>query len=187
MKSFIARMAVTGWLACLGLGAMPPVLAQGSSPPPAATSMQTGSLLRPAGPVILTVSGNIAVRNTPDAAVFDAAMIRALPTHSLRTRTPWFKEARTFSGPRLQDLLDAVGARGQVLRITALNDYAIEVPVEDARQFLPLLAYEIDGKPLSVRDKGPLFLIYPFDSQSELRNDLYYGRSIWQISSITVK
>lgn len=30
-------------------------------------------------------------------------------------------------------------------------------------------------KPLSVRDKGPLFLIYPFDQYPELRNKLYYS------------
>lgn len=187
MNRFIARMTVTAWLACLGLGAAGPTLAQGSSPSPPATTMQPGSLPKPTGSVILTIRGNITVRNTPDAAVFDADMIRALPAQSLHTRTPWFKEASTFTGPLLKDLLDAVGAQGQVLRIIALNDYAVEIPAEDARRHLPILSYEINGKRLSVRDKGPLFLIYPFDSQPELRNDLYYGRSIWQISTITVK
>lgn len=183
MRSIVARRAVANWLACLGLGATAPALAQASH----RTDQQPASLPKPSGSVILTVNGAITVRNSTDAAVFDAAMIRALPVQELRTRTPWYQEAVTFKGPLLQDLLDAVGARGQSLRIIALNDYAVEVPVEDARQFQPILAYEINGKRLSVRDKGPLFLIYPFDSRPELKNDLYYGRSIWQISSITVR
>lgn len=187
MKHSIARRVAATGLVCLALGAAASVLAQGAGAPAAATAPQSGKLPAPSGSVILTVNGQIGVRNTPDAAVFDAAMIRALPAQELRTRTPWYKEAVTFKGPLLKDLLDAVGAQGKTLRIVALNDYAVEVPVEDARRFGPILSYEIDGKRLSVRDKGPLFLVYPFDSQAELKNDLYYGRSIWQINSITVK
>jgi len=187
MKHSMARIAAATGLACLALGAAAPVLAQGASDSPVAAAAQPGKLPKPSGSVILTISGNIGVRNTPDAAVFDDAMIRALPAQSLRTQTPWYKQAVTFKGPRLKDLLDAVGAQGKTLRIVALNDYAVEVPVEDAQRFGPILSYEIDGKRLSVRDKGPLFLVYPFDSQPELKNDLYYGRSIWQISSIIVK
>ncbi|WP_249931353.1 molybdopterin-dependent oxidoreductase [Ramlibacter sp. 2FC] len=187
MNRTITRMAATATLAFLALGGTPPLLAQATGNPPAGAATQPGKLPQPKGSVILTVSGNIGVRNTADAAVFDAAMVRALPAHSIHTRTPWYKQAVTFKGPRLKDLLDAVGAQGKTLRIVALNDYAVEVPIEDAERFDPILSYEVDGKRLSVRDKGPLFLVYPFDSRLELKNDLYYGRSIWQISSITVK
>jgi len=37
-----------------------------------------------------------------------------------------------------------------------------------------------------VRDKGPLFMIYPFDAQPELRSAVYYSRSVWQLSEIEV-
>ena len=189
MSQYIARRTFAAGLLSLGLAGAGLAWAQGARPmvaeppPPAAGK----SLPKPAGSAILTVNGNIAMRNTAEAAVFDASMIRSLPAQTLHTHTPWYKEAVTFKGTPLQDLLDAVGARGQSLRIIALNDYAVEIPIEDARRFRPLLAYEINGKRLSVRDKGPLFLIYPFDERPELRNELYYGRSIWQISTITVR
>lgn len=187
MNHAITRRAATAALACLTLGGTPPLIAQAADKAPVGAATQPDKLPPPKGSVILTVSGNIGVRNTPDAAVFDAAMVRALPAQSLHTQTPWYKQAVTFKGPRLKDLLEAVGAKGKTLRIVALNDYAVEIPVEDAERFGPILSYEIDGKRLSVRDKGPLFLVYPFDSQPELKNDLYYGRSIWQISTIIVK
>lgn len=161
-----------------------------------ATSAQTPRPAQPGKPsmlpaptqsVILTVTGKITKRNRGEAAVFDAAMIDKLPTHEFRTWTPWFKEPVTFRGPLLQTLLDAVGAQGQTLHMVALNDYAVDVPVSDARKFGPLLATHIDGKVLGVRDKGPLFLIYPFDAKPETRTDLYYGRSIWQITRVTVQ
>lgn len=157
---------------------------------------QTALAQRPAGAsvlpaptqaVILTVTGNISVRNGKDGASFDAAMIDALPSHEFRTWTPWFKEPRTFSGPRLQTVLDAVGAKGTTLRMVALNDYSVDVPLDDARRFDALLARRIDGKTLGVRDKGPLFLIYPFDARPQTRNDLFYSRSIWQLTRMTVQ
>ena len=84
-------------------------------------------------------------------------------------------------------VLKKVGANGQQLTITALNDYSVQVPASDAEKYPVILARTMNGKPLSVRDKGPLFLIYPFDQYPELRNKLYYSRAIWQISIIRVE
>ena len=39
---------------------------------------------------------------------------------------------------------------------------------------------------MAVRDRGPLFVVYPFDAQPELRNAVYYSRSAWQLKSIEV-
>ena len=50
-----------------------------------------------------------------------------------------------------------------------------------------VMAVDPQGKVLGVRDKGPLFLIYPFDQRPETRSDQFYGRSIWQITRVTVQ
>lgn len=138
-------------------------------------------------PVILTIDGAIATRNGATDVRFDATMLDALPAYSIRTWTPWFKEAVTFSGPRLQDVLEAVAAKGKTLHMVALNDYAVDVPFDDAAGFGPLLARRIDGKVIGVREKGPLFLVYPFDDRPETRNEVFYARSIWQLTRITVR
>ena len=39
---------------------------------------------------------------------------------------------------------------------------------------------------MSVRDKGPIFVIYPFDEAPELYNETYFGRSVWQAVSVEV-
>lgn len=136
---------------------------------------------------LLTVAGAISQPNHQQLALWDSAMLAGLPEHEIRTHTPWYDDAKTFRGPRLKDLLARVGASGKLLTITALNDYSVQVPIGDAEQYGVILARSIDGQPLSVRDKGPLFLIYPFDQHPELRNKVYYGRSIWQISTIKVE
>ena len=72
------------------------------------------------------------------------------------------------------------------LRATAINDYTVEIPVSDAVEGGPIIAYSVDGKPMSVRDKGPLWVIYPYDSGAQYRSEVIYSRSIWQLDRIEV-
>jgi hypothetical protein len=144
------------------------------------------ALAAPSGSVVLTMRGKLKRSNQGDSAVFDMAMLEAAMQHSYTTKTPWFKEPRKFTGPLLRDLLAMVGAHGATLRVGALNDYRIDVPADDARRFDVMLARLIDDRPITVRDKGPLFMIYPFDSDAALRNPLYYSRSVWQLKTIDV-
>jgi hypothetical protein len=39
---------------------------------------------------------------------------------------------------------------------------------------------------MPVRDKGPLFIIYPFDTDASLRSERYYSRAAWQLKSIEI-
>ena len=144
------------------------------------------ALQPPTGVVLLTVGGR--VRNTNDGrrAQFDMAMIEALSQQTVVTRTPWFSKARRFTGPLLRDLLSAAGAQGTMLRLVALNDYQVDMPFDDAQRHDVIVARLLDDKPMSVRDKGPLFVIYPFDARPELRSAIYYSRSAWQLRTIEV-
>jgi hypothetical protein len=142
---------------------------------------------RPSGPVVLTVFGRVRTPNVGDAAHFDMAMLEQLPQRSFVTRTPWYDTPRKFTGPLLRDVLAACGAQGTNLRATALNDYRVDLPFEDALRFDVLVARLLDDKPMAVRDKGPLFIIYPFDSRAELRTTVYYSRSAWQLKMLEVQ
>jgi hypothetical protein len=140
----------------------------------------------PEGPVVLSLSGKLRQTNLGAAAVFDMAMLERLPQSSFTTRTPWYAQARKFSGPLLRDVLAAAGSQGTQLRAQALNDYRVDIPVEDAQRYDLLLARLLDDKPMPVRDKGPLFIIYPFDQHAALRNALYFSRCAWQLKAIEV-
>lgn len=145
------------------------------------------ALNTPAEKPLLTVSGKIAVTNRDGTAQFDRAMLESLGMVSVVTNTPWYKEAVTFEGVPLAALMQAVGARGERLAVTALNDYSAEVPMEDVTKYNVILALKRNGDYMPVRDKGPLFVIYPFDSDPNLRNQKYYSRSVWQVARIEVK
>jgi hypothetical protein len=140
----------------------------------------------PAGEPILTVAGAIATTNGDGVLALDAALFDALPQHSFTTGTIWTEGSATYSGVLLRDLLAAAGVTGGTLTLIALNDYQISMPVEDAAADGPLLANRVDGQPMSVRDKGPVWLIYPYDDVAGYRSEQTYARSIWQLSRIEV-
>jgi hypothetical protein len=83
-------------------------------------------------------------------------------------------------------LMEAVGATGETLIATALNDYETRIPVSDLAEFGVLLALKRNNEYMPVRDKGPLFIVYPFDSNRALKNQKYYSRSAWQLARIVV-
>ncbi len=143
-------------------------------------------LEHPEGDVILTIQGAIMHENTDGAAVFDLAMLDALEQRETVTETPWYDGAQEFSGPTLESLLALVGAEGTMLRIVAVNDYAADMPVSDAAETPVILASRHAGNLMSVRDKGPLFVIYPFSEMPELSNEMYFSRSVWQVKAIEV-
>ena len=145
------------------------------------------ALAPPKGKPILSVSGKIAAKNLGDRAAFDMAMLEALPQHSFVTRTPWFDKPVKFTGPLLADVLAAVKASGSTVGAVAINDYRISIPVADVRKYEVIVARLIDGQPMPVREKGPLFVVYPFDSAAELRTSTFYERSIWQLKALDIQ
>jgi hypothetical protein len=144
--------------------------------------------LEPAnGKVILSITGKIGETNAPGAAQFDLAMLEKLPQQTFTTMTPWDKQPVRFSGPLLRDVLAAVKASGSTLKAAALNDYTTTIPVEDATRFDVILAHKMNGANIPVRTKGPLFIVYPYDTKAELRSAVYYERSAWQLKSLVLE
>jgi hypothetical protein len=144
-----------------------------------------GSLGAPIGDAILTISGAIGSMNGDGTAVFDRAMLETLPKVTITTANPWTSTPAKFEGVSLTDLLAAVVAKGSSLKAVALNDYAVDLPKSDADQGA-IVAYRVDGHELTVRDKGPLWIIFPFDSKPELKTETYYSRCIWQLSKLII-
>ncbi len=144
--------------------------------------------LQPAtGKVILSISGNVAEKNTANAAVFDLAMIEKLPQRSFTTMTPWDKQPIKFTGPLLRDVLAAAKASGTTIKAVALNDYQSSIPLDDAQKFDVILAHKMNDADIPVKTKGPLFIVYPYDTKPELRSATYYERSAWQLKSLTIE
>lgn len=144
-------------------------------------------LAAPKGEVILSVTGKIARANAPGRADFDRDMLIALGMTTIRTSNSWSDGATAFEGVPVAKLLEVVGASGSKIRATAINNYAIDLDVEEMRRYPVLLAMKADGQELRRRDRGPLWVIYPRDSFPELREERHNYKWIWQLRTLEIQ
>lgn len=141
----------------------------------------------PEGRILLEIEGAIAHTNQGDKAVFDRAMLDALPRATLDTSTVVTDGVRHFEGFYMRDLLDLVGAQGDTVVAGALNDYLIEIPITDFTRFDVVVATHMDGEQLERRDKGPLWIVYPRDDHAELQDLRYDYRWVWQLNRLEIE
>lgn len=117
---------------------------------------------------------------------FTRSALESLQKREFSTKTLWTEGEVHFVGVSLSTLLSEFDVADGALKVQAINDYAVEIPISDATDQGPMLAYLVDGKEMSPRDKGPLWIVYPYDSNVEYQNEVYYARSIWQLDRITI-
>ncbi len=103
-------------------------------------------------------------------------------TH-LDTSTPWTDGRTRFEGVRLRDLLPGVLGPNGTIVVRAHNDYFAKLPVRDLTEHDILLAWRADDRPLTLRDKGPFWLVYPLDALgADASRHLH--KMVWQVRSI---
>ncbi|MBB5517053.1 hypothetical protein FHS89_003097 [Rubricella aquisinus] len=148
------------------------------------TLAQANTMEAPSGAPILTITGDIGTTNMDDSLVLDREMLAAIDATTLQTSTIWTEGVQQFEGVSLHALVAFLNVESGTIRATAINDYTVEIPVTDAVEGGPIIAYLMDGQTMSIRDKGPLWVIYPYDSSSDYRSEVTYARSIWQLDRL---
>lgn len=126
--------------------------------------------------VLLTVE---AANGQP--VTFTREQLEAMPRVTFKTTTVWTKGEKEFSGVPLKALLAEAGITEGTFKAVAVNDYVVEIPVDVLEDEAPIVADLIDGAAFSRRDNGPLWIIYPFDSDVSYRTEENYSRSVWQL------
>ncbi|WP_192034620.1 molybdopterin-dependent oxidoreductase [Halomonas sp. YLGW01] len=158
--------------------------------------MVTSSLLlaadalpQPAGRVVLTVTGNIDVANAGEGerAEFDLEMLSGLPQQAFDTETPWTEGPHRYQGVLLRDLLERVGADGERVRASAMNDYHHDIGMQTVVQEPLLLATHRDGEPMRIRDKGPVRIMLPVSDSPQYSKKRYLDMMVWQLKTLTVR
>lgn len=147
----------------------------------------SASLANASSHILLIVSGAIQNPGPSGSLEFDMAALDRLDQISFTTTTPWTAGPTTFQGVSGRAFIAAIGARGSVLRAKAMNDYGVTIPIDDFLSRGAIIATRINGAPVSVREKGPLWVVYPYDSDSSLKSQTYQHRSIWQLVRIHVE
>jgi hypothetical protein len=130
----------------------------------------------------------LTVRKSEKSVSYTLEELLELPLTTVVTGNDYVDGATSFQGPRLRLVLDALNVdQSANLRMTALNDFSSDVPASDAFNYDVILAVYRDGEAMSVRDKGPIWLIYPMDDHPSLQDEDYNGRLVWQLKHILVE
>lgn len=145
-----------------------------------------GGAVAAADGVLLTVSGDVARRDGPAGALFDDARLAALPQVTFSTTTLWTPRPQTFEGPPLAAVLEAAGAGAGAIEALAANDYRAQMDRALIGPDAPIVARRIDGRPFGLRQRGPLWIMFPFDDEPAFRQESVYLQCVWQLIALTV-
>ena len=129
--------------------------------------------------VINSLNGNEVVLTEDDVA--------ALAQATIKTENEFVDAMTSFEGPLARDVLALVGAEAGTVVLTAVNDYAVEVPYKDFVNYDVVFATSADGERFSRRDKGPIWVVYPMSDHAELQDPVYNARLIWQLVKVEIK
>ncbi|NOX40401.1 MAG: hypothetical protein GXP05_07770 [Alphaproteobacteria bacterium] len=111
--------------------------------------------------------------------------LRDMSQETVVTGNEFVDGKRVFRGPLMRDVMQCFSSvLPKTVILTAANDFQSEAPVEEFFKYNVILALSVDGVALSMRDKGPLWMIYPMSDFPELRDPIYNSRLIWQLISI---
>ena len=117
----------------------------------------------------------------------DEAALTALPQTEFKTQTPWTTGSHSYRGPTLASVLAAQGVEhASLIEATGLNGYQQQLDLSLFDQVpLALVRYQ-DDKPLTRRNKGPLWLLMPFSAYPELDLSAIHSGMVWQLVRIEV-
>jgi len=116
--------------------------------------------------------------------VFKLTDLDALPQQQFTTSTIWTTEPTAFSGPALADVMASSGLSAEALTLRAVNNYSITMNSSTLEENAPVVATRINGKTFSVRERGPLWVVFPYDADSRYRSEHTFAASIWQLTDI---
>lgn len=114
---------------------------------------------------------------------------RGLKRAEYETSTVWTEGVARYEGVLLKELLAHleidITAPGAVT-LVALDGYSARLNFSDITPEAPLLAFLRDGAPMSRREQGPYWLIFPYDQDARYRTETVYALSVWQISRLII-
>ncbi|MFG0605260.1 molybdopterin-dependent oxidoreductase [Vibrio mimicus] len=129
----------------------------------------------------------IQVADSPTKVFSLKTLATELPKTTFTTHLPWLKGSHRFTGFKVSDLLAYLQLeQANSVTFMALNDYAANISIKDINQYAPIVAYEMDGSEMQIRNKGPFWLVYNLDQNPKLKDPVYYTHMVWQISHILI-
>jgi len=144
-------------------------------------SVQAQERLAPEKVILSVVSAEKTVE-------FHLSDLDALDQHTVTTKTPWTDQEQ-FSGPLVRDVLKKVFARDvsaddEPLTAYALNHYTVKLRRDLLAEYAVILATRMNGKTMRIRNKGPIWIVFPLDQHPQLDNTEVHSQMVWQLNKL---
>jgi len=136
--------------------------------------------------VVLKVANTSGAANENVTIAFNLALLDALPQHEFSTTTIWTEDLNTFSGVLLKDLIELTGFQGESVTAWAINDYMAEFSVGSLAFNTALIATRQNGDTMHPRDKGPLWIVFPYSDGPQFQTEAIFAQSVWQLNRLDV-
>lgn len=140
-------------------------------------------------PVILSIYGDIRINERHyDQMDFTLSELQALTQSDITTAHPWSTDPRHYHGVDINALLGLLFNHRRVLslQLEALNDFSVAVDWSLVAPFSPILAWQENDQVMTRRNKGPLWLMLPFDQVPKVQQADFLHFMIWQLRVIRV-
>jgi hypothetical protein len=158
----------------------------------------------PAGPVLLTVAGEVSKPNRgamdpfldgvmnannhafAKAAAFTQADLTALPQVEITANAEGWAGPVKLKGVRLADVLAAAGAADRTVTVYALDNYGVKLSPKEVGAKDWVLAHTADGAPLAIGGRGPMWLAWDTSASGPATKE-QEGQWVWAVYLVTVE
>ena len=135
--------------------------------------------------MVLKIQGELAGQKN-GVVELDRASLTKLNATTFTTNQPWTKEAKKYTGVRINTLLEHVGASSSDFEALASNEYRFTLQDIDFEKYPIIIAYKIDDEFVDARKLGPLLIVFPFDDHPELQTEKNKAASVWQLIEMQI-
>lgn len=145
--------------------------------------------LASAEPVVLTVYGDIELNEQKyNRLDFTLSELQAFAQADITTSHPWSSEQRGYHGVDINNLFDVLFSQQKVLsfQLEALNDFGMTINWQKIAPYSPILAWQENQRTMSLRNKGPLWLMLPFDQVPKVKQADFLHFMVWQLRVMRV-
>lgn len=137
-------------------------------------------------PILLEVEVQSIAGELGEVTLFKLDDLKAFPVVSFETETIWTEGVQHFTGVSLASVVRYFDVTSGTMVLQAVNDYVVAIPVSDAVEGGPIIAYALNGAAMTRRNKGPLWVVFPYDSHPNYQTEEVFSQSIWQMVRITI-
>jgi len=111
--------------------------------------------------------------------------LEKLPLTEYNAFDPFKKQRINFTGVLLRDIVREYGAAGvDRVQVKAIDQYIADFIRDEWARIDILLATRMDGKPITIKQNGPVRIVLPDDTARDMGHDVFIAKWIWFVKSI---